>query len=208
MYSLSVFTFVVSIIPNLLFIQEKQTHSNTTAEENGQSSFLFQPTISIKSHVLQSLIFIIGLLPKTMNPISMRSNQLTPFNNYQPTIYEATLSSVHALQYEEKLGVTEVLSHVYASQSPTSTSKILNVFNDIVRDITVLRPPSTITPTYLKCILHSSKKKKNISLKYSPFSTTFRKHSPFSFYDKSTTIVLYPLNKKIIISSGKKRMYT
>ena len=71
--------------------------------------------------------------------------------------YDIRGDSIYPGDYEEKLAgaivrVCFTIVHYDIKQK--------HVFNTLVRDITVLRPPSTISPTSLKHILHPSKKKK------------------------------------------------
>ena len=71
--------------------------------------------------------------------------------------YDIRSNSIHPTEYEEKLGgaiarVCFSLVHFVIKQK--------HVFNAVVRDITVLRPPSTMSPTSLKHILHPKKKQK------------------------------------------------
>jgi hypothetical protein len=68
--------------------------------------------------------------------------------------YDIRGNTIHPLQYEEKLAgavarVCFTVTHFDIKQK--------HVFNAVVRDISVLRPPSIITPTSLKRILHSHK---------------------------------------------------
>ena len=68
--------------------------------------------------------------------------------------YDIRGNPIHPKEYEEKLAgaiarVCFTLLHFIIKQK--------HVFNALVRDITVLRPPSTITPTSLKHILHPKK---------------------------------------------------
>jgi hypothetical protein len=71
--------------------------------------------------------------------------------------YNDKNKSIHPSEYEE---------HLAGSISRVSFSVVhylirqRHVFNATVRDITVLRPPSTIAPTSLKNILHPSPAKK------------------------------------------------
>jgi hypothetical protein len=68
--------------------------------------------------------------------------------------YDVRGRIIHPSEYEEKIAgsicrVCFTIAHFVIRQK--------HVFNALVRDITVLRPPVTVTPTCLKHVLHPSK---------------------------------------------------
>jgi hypothetical protein len=69
--------------------------------------------------------------------------------------YNHKNNSIHPSEYEEHLAgaicrVSFSLIHYLIKQR--------HIYNAAIRDITVLRPPSTVAPTSLKDILHPKKK--------------------------------------------------
>ena len=95
-------------------------------------------------------------------PVSMRNQSdldtiKSTHSVRQIPAYDVRENSINPIEYEEKLAgaicrVCFVLTHYLI--------KPRHFFNAVVRDITVLRPPSKVTPTSLKSILHPSKKRK------------------------------------------------
>jgi len=78
--------------------------------------------------------------------------------------YDVRNNLIHPSHYEEKLAgctarVCFSIMHYLIKQK--------HVFNAIVKDITVVRPPMSIAPTTLKNILHQKKKKLMSSLFHS-----------------------------------------
>jgi hypothetical protein len=90
------------------------------------------------------------------NEISLDSLKST-HDVHQIPAYDIRGNIIHPLEYEEKLAgaicrVCFSIVHYLIKQR--------HIFNAVLRDITVLRPPSTITPVSLKTILHPAKKRK------------------------------------------------